>query len=252
MKYYSIVFSPTGGTEKAAEAIIQSWPGVEKIDLSVFGQDYSKIELESGGLALVAMPSFGGLAPALALERLEQIRGSGVRCVVAAVYGDRAYEDTLVQMEDSAEKAGMKVIAGISAVAEHSIARNIAAGRPDATDIEGLSDFGRKILEKAGSDDMSKPELPGSRPYKKGMSSEMRPKAGASCTGCGICAQKCPAGAIPADAPRVTDEDKCISCMRCISVCPVGARSLNSVKLAVVSGVLKKLCAGEKHPELFI
>ena len=252
MKYYSIIFSPTGGTLKAAEAITRDWPDVESIDLSLFGYDCSQIELESGSLALVAMPSFGGLAPALALERLEQIRGCGAKCVIAAVYGDRAYEDTLVQMEDSAKRAGMHVIAAISAVAEHSIARNIAAGRPDGDDCDRLSDFGGRILEKARADVMTEPQIPGNRPYKEGMSGEMKPKAGASCTGCGICARKCPAGAIPIDDPKVTNNDRCISCMRCISVCPAGARSLNKVKLAVVSCVLKKLCAGEKHPELFI
>ena len=33
MKYYRIVFSPTGGTEKVAKAIMKNWKQIETIDL---------------------------------------------------------------------------------------------------------------------------------------------------------------------------------------------------------------------------
>ena len=49
------------------------------------------------------MPAFGGAAPQLALDRLSRIRGNGALCVIAAVYGNRAYEDTLVLLEDYAQ-----------------------------------------------------------------------------------------------------------------------------------------------------
>ena len=66
MKTYSIIFSPTGGTAKVADAITQSWPDTTTIDLS--DQNFSDtIVLEEGALALIAMPSFSGVAPQLAL-----------------------------------------------------------------------------------------------------------------------------------------------------------------------------------------
>ena len=34
MKYYMIVFSPTGGTEKVAKAITKNWKQIETIDLT--------------------------------------------------------------------------------------------------------------------------------------------------------------------------------------------------------------------------
>lgn len=34
MKYYQIVFSPTGGTERVAKTITQNWSQVDTIDLS--------------------------------------------------------------------------------------------------------------------------------------------------------------------------------------------------------------------------
>ncbi len=68
------------------------------------------------------------------MERLKQIAGNGAKCTLVCVYGNRAYEDTLVEMEDAAATSGFRVIAAIAAVAEHSIIPRYAANRPDASD----------------------------------------------------------------------------------------------------------------------
>ena len=138
MKCYQILFSPTGGTEKVATAITQNWPEVQTIDLSSTSTDFASFFIESDSLVLVAMPSFGGVAPQLALDHFAQINGNRAKCVLVAVYGNRVYESTLVQMEDTANAAGFQVIAAISAVAEHSIIREYAAGRPNAEDCKQL------------------------------------------------------------------------------------------------------------------
>lgn len=148
MKCYQILFSPTGGTEKVAAAITQNWPGVQTIDLSSTSTDFASFFIESDSLVLVAMPSFGDVAPQLAIDRFAQINGNRAKCVLVAVYGNRAYGSTLVQMEDTANAAGFQVIAAISAIAEHSIIHEYAAGRPNAEDCKQLSAFGTKIFEK--------------------------------------------------------------------------------------------------------
>ena len=251
MKYYQIVFSPTGGTERVTKAITLNWPQVDTIDLSAPDTKYTDICFESDSLVVIAMPSFGGVAPQLALDRLAMIKGNGAKCAVAAVYGNRAYEDTLVQMEDYAQNAGFQVIAAISAVAEHSIIHEYAAGRPNLNDCKELAEFGDRILEKATSNKLSRPSVPGNRPYKKA-GTGMVPKADASCTSCGLCVQKCPAGAISANTPGATDKSTCISCMRCVSICPVHARKVSSVMTAVAAAAIKKACSVEKANELFI
>ena len=251
MKYYQIVFSPTGGTEKVAKAVTRSWPQVEMIDLSASATNYKDISLEKNSLVIIAMPSFGGVAPQLALNRLAMIKGNESKCAIAVVYGNRAYEDTLVQMEDYAQKAGLQVIAAISAVAEHSIIHKYATGRPNLEDCKELEKFGKQILEKAVSDDWLKPHIPGNRPYKKA-GAGMVPKADSSCTVCGLCALKCPAEAISMDNLKISDKSKCISCMWCVSICPVHARKVSRFITFIASSAIKKACSAEKANELYI
>ena len=72
----------------------------------------------------------------MAVRRLKALNGQGARAVLACVYGNRAYEDTLVEREDAARETGFRVIAAMAAVAEHSIARQFASGRPDEQDAQ--------------------------------------------------------------------------------------------------------------------
>lgn len=252
MKYAQIIFSPTGGTQKAADALTKNWPEAGQIDLSVAADDYTKYSFGPEDVVLIAMPSFGGLAPQTALDRLSKIKGNSARCLLAAVYGNRAWEDTLVQMEDAAKKSGFQVIAAVAAVAEHSIMRQFAAGRPDEEDCRELSGYAEAIMKKIEAGDRSKPAIPGNRPYKKGGNLGMIPQAGSACTKCGTCAKQCPTGAIDVHSLKGADKTKCISCMRCVSVCPQKARKLNGAVLAAASLAMKKACSGRKPNELFL
>ena len=135
MNTVEIIFSPTGGTETVAGIIGSRWSDhTEKIDLSDSKTDFSGCVIGREDRVLIAMPSFGGRAPAAAIERLKKIAGNGAKCTLVCVYGNRAYEDTLAEMEDAAKESGFLVVAAVAAVAEHSIMPQYAAGRPDASD----------------------------------------------------------------------------------------------------------------------
>jgi ferredoxin len=250
--YVQIHFSPTGGTENIANAITKYWSPIEKIDLSVSDNNYSKYSLSNDDIAIIAMPSFGGLAPQIALERLSKINGNSAKCILVCVYGNRAYDDTLVQMADVAEQCGFHVIAAISAVAEHSIMHQYATGRPNSADYNQLSDFVAKIEEKMKAGNFAKPALPGNRPYKKAGRVGLVPKATSGCTECGLCSKQCPVGAINPQFPKKTDVQKCISCMRCVSNCPQHARKVSKLMVFIASCAIKKACSEIKQNELFI
>lgn len=253
MKSIQIIFSPTGGTAKAAGMISVRWnEEVETVDLCDRKVDPAGCAVGSDDLVLIAMPSYGGRLPALAAERLGRICGNGAACVLLCVYGNRAYEDTLVEMQDIAEGDGFRVIAAVAAVAEHSIMHQYAAGRPDRQDSEKLGQYAARILEKFRSGERTAPAIPGNRPYKKGGGVGMVPKGGAACLQCGKCAALCPAGAISLANPKTADKDKCISCMRCVTVCPQGARKVSAAMVSVAALAMKKACSERKECELFL
>ncbi len=248
MDVVKIVFSPTGGTEKVANIIGKSWSGdAVEIDLSDPKADLTKYEIKKEDMVLIAMPSFGGRAPDVAIRQLKQIAGNGAKCVLVCVYGNRAYEDTLVEMEDAAKESGFRVIAAVAAVAEHSIISKFAAGRPDASDEAQLSAFAGRILQKDGE----AASIPGGRPYKKAGGVGLVPKVTKECFKCGLCAEKCPVQAI-APGTFAADPKKCISCMRCVKQCPHAARKVSEAMVSVAALAIKKACSTRKENELFL
>ena len=248
MNTVEIIFSPTGGTEKAAHLLGRQWSeNPVKIDLGDARTDFSQCEISSEDMVLIAMPSFGGRAPAVAMERLKQIAGNGARCTLACVYGNRAYEDTLVEMEDAAKECGFRVIAAVAAVAEHSILPQYATDRPDETDKAQLADFAAQIAGK----DSELTSLPGNRPYKKSGGVGLVPKPTKDCVKCGLCAEKCPAQAID-PASFAADSKLCIGCMRCVKQCPKNARKVNGLMVFIAGMAIKKACSVRKENELYL
>ncbi len=253
MKLYDIVFSPTGGTQKAADILKEALEGeVVRVDLTDSKRDCHAVQLTQDDVAVISVPSYGGRVPAVAVERLTMLRGRNARAVLVCVYGNRAYEDTLVELEDAAKQAGFRVIAAVAAVAEHSIVRQFAAGRPDVEDAKQLADFAKQIQSKLSAGEDTEPAIPGNRPYKKPGGASMVPKPTKECTQCGVCAEKCPVQAIDRENPKKVEEKTCISCMRCVSVCPHSARKVSPVMLSAASLMLKKVCSERKNCELFL
>ncbi len=252
MAFYEITFSPTGGTKKAADFLKTGLSKItELIDLCDRETDFAEYPFTSGDFALIAVPSYGGRVPALAAERLKKLNGNGAKAVLLCVYGNRAYDNTLAELQEAARQAGFRDIAAVAAVAEHSIIRQVAAGRPDEADAKTLQDMAAQILEKLNTGSDSEPQVPGKVPEKQGMSAGMAPKTSDACTKCGLCAEKCPAGAIDSET-MASDSKKCIGCMRCIAICPAGAKSLNKAVTGLGGPVLSKLWKTRKECELFL
>ena len=246
----AVYFSPTGGTRKAVLNLAAGMGGdIEEVDLCAL-----KGERGFGpeDLVIVGMPVFGGRIPGFAAKLLKQCRGNGATAVTVAVYGNRAFEDALVELNDALKELGFKIGASAALLAEHSMAREVAAGRPDKKDEEDARGFAGKILEKLAGDGWQEPKVPGDRPYRSWKQMPVVTLADDTCITCGLCAEQCPTGAIPADAPGTTDPGACMLCMRCIAVCPVHARSLPSQAQAMLEQKLAPVKAVRRENELFL
>lgn len=245
-----ITFSPTGSTERTARilasAIAEHW---ETIDLL---KPVSDLLFSADDLCLVALPSYGGRIPTLSAERLRSIHADGTRAVLLCVYGNRAYEDTLSELQDLLEEQGFICVAAAAAIAEHSIFREFGAGRPDNADIAELNLFGEKIRERLAAPNAGSLTVPGAHgSYKPYTNSAFVPAETDACVNCGTCRAECPTDAI-GNTPADIDPTRCIKCMRCVSVCPTGARRPEPKLLAPLYERLKPLCTGRKANELFL
>ena len=244
-------FSPTGGTRKAAIYLAQGLAEeVAELDLSC--PKVTEYQFQSDDVVLFAAQVTGGRVPTYQMERIRACSGGGAMAVTAAVYGGRAYEDALLELNDCLAEQGFRVTASAALLAEHSIYHPAAAGRPDEDDRAQLRKFAEAILEKLEKDPDGAVTVPGDRPYREWSQLPVVPAVSEDCVRCGLCAAKCPTEAIPAEAPATTLPDKCILCMRCVAVCPQNARALPASVMAVMEQKLSPFKELRRENELFV
>ena len=235
-----------------AGLLAEAFDGVTVIDLCDRQGDFGAFSFTEKDVCLVAVPSYGGRVPDAAAQRLGRMNGGGARAVLVAVYGNRAIDDTLLELKDILTAQGFRPVAAVAAVAEHSTMHQFGAGRPDPQDRQQLAGFAEQIRRTLASgavpEDLA---VPGNRPYREYRRNPMQLNVTDRCIRCGSCARACPVGAIPQQDPSVTDRSLCISCMRCVSLCPQGARQPDKQELAAHIEKLRQACSGRKPNSLY-
>lgn len=249
---YSIHFSPTGGTAKVTDTIAEQLGDTCSIDLCDHQIDMSARHFKANDVLVIGVPSFRGRVPALAAQRLARANGNGARAILVCVYGNREFDDTLVELQDICENADLQVVAAVAALAQHSELKSLAQGRPDEKDRQMLQTMASQIKAKLEADDRSTPLIPGNRPYKPDNAVVVPPVTADTCTRCRTCATMCPSQAISYANPKTTDASKCISCMRCIKVCPANARSLEENVAKKIATFLKPYQEVRKEPQIWM
>ena len=229
-----VYFSPTGATRKAVMETARSIDLKSvSFDFSVYKEKKPTLKFTRNDLAIFGIPVYYGRVPALFMEYLQ-----------------------LLELKTEVESRGFKVIGAAAFPAEHSIVPSIGSRRPNKTDLKAIAEFGVELnrrIRKEESFDHIDIKVPGNTPYKKYGKNSLFPKAESSmCTLCGACAKVCPTGAIPLKEPKKTDTKKCIGCMKCVRVCKQNARSVNSLKMKMLEGKLKKACQSDKKAEIFL
>ncbi|MDO5040745.1 MAG: 4Fe-4S binding protein [Peptoniphilus sp.] len=226
MKTYSIYFSPRGSTKKICNSLAKHFSEFVEVPI-----DKSPLpDLSEDDLVILAMPVFYGRIPKYARNILENFQGKGASLVILAVFGNRAYDDALMEMKLLFSERGFKLLGAGAFVSRHSIMRNVASNRPDEFDFKELELFAHALKEKLQTSARDDFEFPGNIPLKPLRENKVFPKGDESCINCNICVKECPVGAIPATNPRDTHEDLCISCMRCVEICPVLCRSIGEAE----------------------
>ncbi len=243
-------FSPTGGTKAYGEIFCKSISqNINAVNLGL--QD--SVSNSEGELTVFTLPVFGGRIPAVAAEKISTLNGNGKKAVTLVVYGTRAYEDALLELNNVAKASGFNIVASGAVVAQHSIVPAVGQGRPDQEDMNSITAFAEKVMKKLGNNNETPVTVPGNFPYKEGMNLPATPICLSECSKCGKCASICPTKAIHIDEDGVkTDIDSCILCMACTSACPKKARALPTPLQNNMSEKMSALIPIRRENEYFL
>jgi ferredoxin len=257
-----IYFSPTHGTQKIVQAIAQGMPieAVENFDLTPpEAEARSPVEISSD-LAILGVPVYAGRVPSVAVKRFRRLRASGTPALIVAVYGNREFEDALLELKNLAIERGFKPIAAAAFIAEHSYSTEetpIAVGRPDEEDLDKAGLFGKRAFEYLMNPlghQMALVEVPGKFPYRVGVTrpGEAPVTRENLCILCGTCASVCPTSAVMVKESVATNSEDCILCQACVKNCPTGARIMELERVRQVAHWLNTHYSQRKEPELFL
>ncbi|MEN6439047.1 MAG: 4Fe-4S binding protein [Syntrophobacter sp.] len=258
-----IYFSPTGTTQKVLESISEgiASEAVEHINLTLPEGVQQTIPPFSDELVLIGAPVYGGRLPVDAINRFKQLKASRTLAILVVVYGNREFEDALLELKNIAIKLGFNPIAGGAFIGEHSFATKdvpIANGRPDSQDVQKAMDFGAKLKHKVRSlqspDAQMDLEIPGRFPYEAAGARSMAVSPVTkkdTCTVCGTCASVCPTAAISIHGSVATKIELCIRCCACIKNCPTGARVMEDSTWKNLADWLNENCSARKEPQFF-
>lgn len=225
MRFLIVYFSAAGHTLKVIRHIAEQMGGIDRaVDLS--DPFLKETSFTKDDQVIVACPVYGGRIPSLVAERLQKITFDGTRAVSIVTYGNRAYEDALLELNVTLLARGSIPVASAAVVAQHTMVPSVASDRPTPIDFQNLSVFARFALQKFDDVHAVPVEVPGNRPYRQWSKMPVTPVVSNECVRCGLCVRQCPTMAIWITDPKKTDPSKCILCMRCVALCPQGARSL--------------------------
>lgn len=243
-KIWAVYFSGTGTTRRTVERIAGGI--ASRLNLPAESVDFSRpaVRQETLGfgekdLVVFGTPVYAGRVPNVLLPFLrERIVGGGALAVPVVLFGNRNYDDALIELRNILAADGMHPIAAGAFVGEHSFSRVLGADRPNAEDEALMDEFAARVAALAAGLDAApvksvavrgqEPLRPYYTPRDRAGNPinilKVKPKTDLSrCGGCGLCADLCPMGSIdPADVSTV--RGICIKCCACVKGCPTGAK----------------------------
>ncbi len=199
--------------------------------------------------------------PLTALERLQRFKVKDTPAAVGAVYGNREFEDALLELKNLVVESGFKPLAGGAFIGVHSFSKEdlpIAEGRPDNKDTDVAESFGKQIAEKvlgfADAAAIPVVDVPGDDPHKdRNPPNPISPVTKSDvCTLCEICASVCPAGAVTVADTVTTDGMKCVLCCACVKNYTSGARVMDDPNIEKAAQWLNGNFSQRKDPTIFI
>lgn len=84
-----------------------------------------------GDLVVFGTPVYAGRVPNLLIRFVAAVQGNGALGVPVVCYGNRNYDDALMELRNTLEAGGFHTVAGGAFSCQHAFSLTQAAGRPD-------------------------------------------------------------------------------------------------------------------------
>jgi len=248
---HAIYFSAAGTTRKCVGSICRGFGLVPTTEINIADKPGAGFPaFHKDDAVIVGAPVYGGRLPGPAAEAFKKLKGNGASAVATVIFGNRDYDDALLELNDILSSAGFRVVGAGAFAAQHSIFPRVAAGRPDDSDTKQLIRFGESCREALSDGDYPTLGIKGKRPYKNAAGVPLRIELDEKkCVRCGVCADKCPVDAISPEESFRTDASVCINCGRCINVCTQNARGYKGMKYAFIRKFFEACFSRRKDPE---
>lgn len=271
-KVLGMYFTGTGTTKKVVNHIAEKIAKDLNLEYEEFNfsvpanRKFEKVFSEDE-LVVFGVPVIAGRVPNLLLKYLDTLKGNGALAVPVVLYGNRNFDDALIELRNILKDKGLRPIAGGAFIGEHSFSTILGAGRPDAKDMEIATGFSEDIIKKITGKDFDPDkvvDVKGETPIRfyyqprdsKGNSIDIRkvkPKTNMElCDKCGKCIEICPLGSInPEDPSDIFGI--CMKCCACVKGCPKGAKYYDDANYLYHQHELEDQYAGtRREPELFL
>lgn len=242
-KVYAVYFSPCGSTEKISLFVADTIASTldvpaERVDFTMPSSRETFLHFKKDDLVVFATPTYAGRIPNKIMPFVrDNITADNTPMINIATFGNRSFDDCLMEQKILLEKNGFISVGGLASVNRHVFSKKIAPDRPSKDDMEDTKNFATKIadfllknplgniyVEFDGDEHLTSYYTPLGENLKKANFLKATPKTDMDkCTDCKICAMSCPMGSI-----SFGDVDKiigiCIKCQACVIKCPENAK----------------------------
>ena len=158
----TLYFSPTGTTAAVCHAVASG----DGYDFTLPSARTEALCYGPADVVAVGVPVYGGRIPPVAAEYLKTVKGGKAKAIAITVYGNRDYDDALLELCDILEESGFEVCGAGAFIGEHSLNETVAAGRPDALDLATAKAFGAAVSDKLAQGKHDRPAVKGGAPLQ--------------------------------------------------------------------------------------